>query len=78
MWTSQILEGWCIGASLNAEEYLKEAGSSGRDGKSVQAISYEGKGEGDFSKLVKEYASNCSTCRSSVVSWASLKRYCSN
>ena len=53
---------------------MQEAGSSGRDGKSVQAILYEGKGEEDFSKLVKEYASNCSTCRSSVVSWASLKR----
>ena len=53
---------------------MQEAGSSGRDGKSVQAILYEGKGEEDFSKLVKEYASNCSTCKSSVVSWASLKR----
>ena len=38
------------------EEYVQESGRSGRDGRSAEAILYQGKVELHCTKLIKDYA----------------------
>ena len=52
---------WGLPATL--EEYIQEAGRSGRDGSHSVAIAYEGNRAKNASSLVKEYEANSSLCR---------------
>ena len=50
---------WGLPATL--EEYVQEAGRSGRDGR--HSIAYEGNRAKNSSSLVKEYEANCLLCK---------------